>query len=58
MVKMIDDKFYSLDTPAERTKYTIALMKHNKAQKERKREKDADSVTNRLRGRYIKRGQM
>ncbi|WP_157055726.1 hypothetical protein [Clostridium sp. DMHC 10] len=58
MIKSIGGKAYNVDTPEEKTIYTIAVIKYNKIQKERKRQRDADYVTNRLKERFMKRGQI
>jgi len=58
MIKSVGGKVYSINTPKEKAIYTIAAIKYNKIQKELKRQRDADCVINRLKGRFIKRGQI
>lgn len=58
MIKSVGGKVYNVNTPQEKAVYTVAAIKYNKVQKERKRQRDADCVTNRLKGRFIKRGQI
>lgn len=58
MIKSVGGKVYNVDTPHERAEYTKAVIKYNKARRERKRQRDADYVTNRLKERFVKRGQV